>query len=254
MLQFTFVLAIALLGVSVQQLTAKGNEKNCNYHGLSRSIAIALCEVENGIIKIENSAVATESTKKCYIGKNRCNEVLQSPNPDLILPSKPPPAAKNKKYQELATIAERSVPETWWRKSFADDLLLLSHNNDELPTKLFESNSFSNKKLKNIYQCVSRQQFMRKSYNFEDMRINNCSAIHDVSVKLFFIQWKNSFYFQDSKLGGISSQIIASNAMDSGLYESALKVLNYFYTNFGGIWTGCFGLELISDCRGALAG
>ena len=33
-----------------------------------------------------------------------------------------------------------------------------------------------------------------------------------------------------------------------------LQVLDHFYTNYGGVWTGCFRFEKSSACRGALAG
>ena len=32
------------------------------------------------------------------------------------------------------------------------------------------------------------------------------------------------------------------------------QVLDYFYSNYGGVWTGCFKFERSSACRGALAG
>ena len=32
------------------------------------------------------------------------------------------------------------------------------------------------------------------------------------------------------------------------------QVLEHFYANYGGVWTGCFKFEKSSSCRGALAG
>ena len=34
----------------------------------------------------------------------------------------------------------------------------------------------------------------------------------------------------------------------------SVQVLDHFYTNYGGVWTGCFRFEKSSACRGALAG
>jgi len=40
---------------------------------------------------------------------------MHVPTEDEIPESKPPPPAKNKQYQHLATIAESFVEKTWWR-------------------------------------------------------------------------------------------------------------------------------------------
>ena len=37
-------------------------------------------------------------------------------------------------------------------------------------------------------------------------------------------------------------------------FTSLNQVLDHFYANYGGIWTGCFKLEKSAGCRGALAG
>ena len=39
-----------------------------------------------------------------------------------------------KAYKKLAEKAEELVPKTWWRDGFANDLLLLSHNDKEGPS------------------------------------------------------------------------------------------------------------------------
>ena len=56
----------------------------------------------------------------------------------------------------------------YFRQGFASDLLLLSHNDTELPKKQFSSAKIRNKRLKNMFQCVIRQQFIRKSYDFDN--------------------------------------------------------------------------------------
>jgi hypothetical protein len=35
--------------------------------------------------------------------------------------------------------------------------------------------------------------------------------------------------------------------------DAALAVLDLFYTDYGGIWTGCFKFDRFPKCRGALA-
>jgi hypothetical protein len=81
------------------------------------------------------------------------------------------------------------------RKGFASDHLLLSHDDSELPRVQFSSRKIRNKKLKNIYQCVTRHPFIRKSYDFNnDLDPStfkewearyNCSAMEVNSVHAF---------------------------------------------------------------------
>eukprot|EP01037_Dinobryon_pediforme_P041268 gene41268-50921_t len=101
----------------------------------------------------------------------------------MVPPSPPPKAAKNKMYQELAMKAERVVPKVWWRDGFASDLLLLSHNDTELPRKQFDASSLSNKKLKNLYQCVTRQQFIRKTLDLSAQKDNLISSSSQESAE-----------------------------------------------------------------------
>jgi len=233
-------------------LRAQNDNNDCKSFGSTQLISMVLCSVENHQLQINKESI---SNSTCYIGKDRCKQILFPPLPSSVLPSKPPPSARNKKYQELATIAESSVPDTWWRKGFADDRLLLSHNNKELPTKLFDSNSHSNKKLKNLYQCATRQHFMRKSLNFEEIsHSTNCSLMNEPFIQLFHSKWKSFSRVQYDRLRfNVGATELHKIILEDGLLPAALRVLEYFYHNFGGIWTGCFGIELLADCRGALA-
>lgn len=180
--------------------------------------------------------------------------------------SQPPPSARIPQYQELALKAEKVVPRVWWREGFADDKLLLSRNNDELPKKLYDGTStLSNKKLKNIYQCVTRQQFMRKAYDFQ--HFNNtiskrekvvCMAMDQQVVKDFHKLWSEHSLDLDgsytvSKDG--KNKLWYPNQSNRGqLIMAASEVMEHFYLNYGGVWTGCFALEKFPECRGALAG
>jgi hypothetical protein len=40
---------------------------------------------------------------------------------------------------------------------------------------------------------------------------------------------------------------------DNNMLGAATKVLELFYADYGGIWTGCFKFDRYPDCRGALA-
>jgi hypothetical protein len=110
-----------------------------------------------------------------------------------VRPSPPPPDALNKDYQRLATIAETIVPKIWWRDGFDHDKLLLSHNDSELPRKLFNIRQLSNKKLRNIYQCVTRQVFIRVSLDFNSspppLRKSKCDAMTEPVIMKFFELW-----------------------------------------------------------------
>ena len=187
------------------------------------------------------------------------------PTAEMVPPSPPPKAAKNKMYQELAMKAERVVPKVWWRDGFASDLLLLSHNDTELPRKQFDASSLSNKKLKNLYQCVTRQQFIRKTLDLSAQKDNlissssqeRCTSMDKAVVQNFFSLWSA----EAELLGGkISTDVNGRKTwtptrLENGkLLLSALEVLELFFAVAGGIWTGCFKLERSQYCRGALAG
>lgn len=241
------------VGQSFVLLNAINDTEHCQLSTLTNVVEMAVCNVEYGVLQFKNREVLQKAA--CYIGKGRCSKVFPPPLPHTVPPSEPPPAARNKRYQELATIAEKSVPDTWWRKGFADEKLLLSHNNNELPTKLFESHSFSNKKLKNIYQCTTRQQFIRKSYNF-DNAVSAKNVFSEYVIQNFYEKWKNSVYFCNNRncKDILTDRIFQLEFLDSGLVQSASAVLDYFYVEYGGIWTGCFGIESLPEYRGAFAG
>jgi hypothetical protein len=243
--------------------------ESCNFVDLSRPLHSILCAVETETWKIPPDSPNLKNVG-CLIGKNRCAKPLHVPTKEEVPVSPPPPKARNPQYQQLATIAETVVPKTWWREGFADDKLLLSHNNDELPLKLFDSSILSNKKLKNIYQCVTRQQFMRKSYEFDSNSFENststssdsqCVAMSQPVVLKFFSLWEKHSKDMDGEFShsslpsGETIEIWVPKLTDQGaLLLSATEVLEHFYTNYGGIWTGCFAYEKSPSCRGALAG
>lgn len=248
------------------------------YHDISPVVASVLCAVESGDWYISKSNPAMLNAG-CLIGQEaRCQAPMEVPTQAQIPKSPPPPEAKNKQYQELATKAELVVPQTWWREGFASDLLLLSHNDSELPRKQFNAKILSNKKLKNIIQCVTRQQFIRKTFDasgpepgatkmeqgnpvFRATGDQGCAAFEQPVVQSFYKLW-----MADKDLVGGEYIRSVSTPIGSGghafwhaknddrkILMSALEVLEYFYTNHGGIWTGCFRFDSSPKCRGALA-
>ena len=116
--------------------------------------------------------------------------------------------------------AENIVPKIWWRDGFANDLLLLSHNDSELPRKMLTTGQLRNKRLKNMYQCVSRQVFIRESFDLQEglsdiaeqdegeIRIGQkgkskkskrCKLASEPAVKRFYVMWSLD---NDRMLGG----------------------------------------------------
>ena len=232
--------------------------KRCKFYDLSEAVASVLCNVQEGFWTAQNSS--SLKSAGCLLGGNRCKNVLHVPTSDQVSQSIPPPNAKNKQYQMLATTAESVVPKTWWRAAFANDVFLLTHNDSDLPRKLFDSSKTRNKKLKNMVQCVTRQQFIRKSLALDfvgetENAPSKCGAVamKDPAIKLFFQAWQVEGTRQ--KLGGSSVEFGTKDwKPDAPLASLASDVLDFFYSNHGGIWTGCFKLEKDSDCRGALSG
>ena len=106
------------------------------------------------------------------------------------------------------------VPRTWWRAGFSSDLLLLSHNDSELPRKLFDSSRAGNKKLRNIYQCVTRQQFIRKTVDLNAPKDN----LMYVLVYMYFIC--STFIYVCMRYSGGSSGRCSS--MDEAVVQSFL--------------------------------
>lgn len=106
---------------------------------------------------------------------------------------------------------------------------------------------------------------MRRSYDFHDPSFNQseytakCRAMENSAVIRFKRLWDeakvNHFQgvtIQDPK-SGLKSWVPNMNLFEP-LLISASETMEYFYTNHGGIWTGCFAYEYNTDCRGALAG
>lgn len=231
----------------------------CDFVDVSEPVASIMCSVETGkwVLSKKSTAIVNAG---CLLGAKRCNSVMHVPTESEVQPSPPPPDAKNRQYQELAMKAEAVVPTTWWRKGFANDAFLLSHNDAELPRKQFDATPYSNKRLKNIVQCVTKQQFIRKSFDFDGPMdtVPKCTSMNEVVVTAFLDLWKK----ENGNMGGewVSSEgnvhsVWYSRQSDEGkLLISALDVIDHFLKNYGGIWTGCQRLDNAAGCRGALAG
>ena len=248
-----FMLALLLLTSSIKAVL-----NDCQFEGLSLPVAYIVCSVQSGnwFIDLQSSAIKNVG---CLLGSKkttRCDRPMQIPTPDQVPPSPAPPDAKIKEYQALATIAEKLIPKTWWRQGFASDLLLLTHNDTELPRRMLDVTRIRNKKLKNIVQCVTRQQFIRKSFSFQTSQHSaKCKAASETVVKSFFKTWKSDVAFSTPASASSSASEWSPNLSENGkLLVSALEVLDYFYQNYGGVWTGCFQFDDSSSCRGALAG
>jgi hypothetical protein len=148
------------------------------------------------------------------------------------------------------------------REGFASDYLLLSHNDSELPKRTFSINSISNKKLRNLNQCVTRQVFIRKNYDFTKSTESNdlsspCALMSDSVVQEFLRLWSASRSSLDGEwlaIEGDARYWYPASKSSAEILVKAHEVLQLFYARFGGIWTGCFKLEKLPDCRGALAG
>lgn len=252
---------------------------------ISPPVRAILNAVEKGIWKISYDSPIVQQAG-CLVGSNKCETPRKIPSASELTPSPPPPDSKNPEYQRLAELSETFVPQTTFRQAFAHPDLLLCKNDNDLPAKLFSiQNNYSNKRIKNIHQCVTRQQFIRKSMDFQsntqqlvsthekaakglaeqDMKVsanlkdlNPCSMFDNPTVKRFADLWKIYSNNLDGEL--ISSDksnelIFRSKHTNNGeLIVASMEVLEYFAQQFGGIWTGCFQMVKSSNCRGALAG
>jgi hypothetical protein len=235
---------------------------------LSPAISSILCAVESKRWKILSSSTAIVNAG-CLLGNNRCDKIMHVPTEEEVIPSEVLPSSKNKQYQSLSLKAEELVPKTWWRGGFSNDLLLLTKRESDSPRQLFNSKTMRNKKLKQIFQCVTRQQFIRKSYDFNNEHDNDdskCNAMEEHVVKSFYSLWKEN----KDTLGGEFKTTPSLNRIglmkgttrmwqtkdndDGKLLVAAIEVLDHFYEKYGGIWTGCFKLIKSANCRGALAG
>jgi len=166
-------------------------EDTCAFEDLSPAIAAILCAVERKAWVLSPTSSAVKNAG-CLLGGDRCKAVRHVPTEAEVQPSPPPPAAKNKQYQALAMKAEKVVPKTWWREAFADKQFLLSSNDRDLPRKQFDASRLRNKKLKNILQCTTRQQFIRKSFPFSvpQADASKCTAMGEPVVKAFQALWQ----------------------------------------------------------------
>ena len=239
------------------------NDYNCDFdNNISKHIRSILCAVENGkwYIPLNSSAL---NNAGCLLGPlisggTRCDKILRIPNENELKRSPLPPPAKNKQYQKLAMKAEELVPKTFWREAYADSSLLLTKNDRELPKQQLDSSRMKNKKLKQLLQCATRQPFIRKSFDFsDDMNIDTkCKAMEEPVIISFKELW---FKDENKHLGGILKKVegidtwIPDDKYNGKLLVSAMEALEYFYMNYGGIWTGCFKMERSSPCRGALS-
>lgn len=247
-----------LLTLLLLAATIRAGLNDCQYEGLSFPVAYIVCSVQNGnwFIDMKSSAIKNVG---CLLGAKktmRCDTPMKIPTSDQVPPSPSPPDAKIKEYQALATIAEKLIPQTWWRQGFASSLLLLTHNDTELPRRLLDVTRIRNKKLKNLVQCVTRQQFIRKSFSFQSSQHSaKCKAASEPVVKAFFKTWKSDLGYSTPASALSSPSEWSPNLTENGkMLVSALEVLDYFYQNYGGVWTGCFQFDDSSSCRGALAG
>ena len=299
------LLCILIISQAAAALRGQSNTPGlCVYDSkVSVHVQHMLCSVESGVWALPEAASAAPYTESgCLLDPqgHRCGTVRPIPKEEDTPASPPAPQSKNPDYHRFATQAERIVPKTWWRAAFSNENLLLSKNDKELPAKQFnERKSVENKKLKNIHQCVTRQNFIRKSFSFsqamEDEESgetplanpidtgankNVCLAAQEPSVQSFFKLFTKDplmggeFKPHPSNGGGGGRAPAASTeaggappspmqlqkngwypnkAHNGDIYMSAHETLTYFYTNAGGIWTGCFKVMRSSYCRGAIA-
>ena len=254
----------------------------CDYNEhLSPAISSLLCAVERKHLTIHPDAKAVKAAANgCMLGRqigkngkessSRCNSILDVPTRQEVPKSSDPKLSTIKEYTRLATISESFIEKTWWREGFSSDYLLLSHNDSELPRNQFVISKLRHKKLKNIIQCVTRQQFIRKSYDMnvpggildrskfnKDEAKTNCTSFNHPDVQLFYKLWmKNAnkgmfdgtFRYPENPEKGWEPR-----HDDQSMRESALNTLGVFYDEHGGIWTGCFKFDRFPSCRGAIA-
>lgn len=254
---------LALLVFLHSASSSSASEDDCFFRYVGPSVSSVACSVERGAWFISTDSSAMKNAG-CLLGGKGCSEKRHVPSMTEIPPSPPPLLAKNKQYQALAMIAESIVPRTWWREGFADPQLLLTTTDSELPRKQFDVSDLSSKKLKNLLQCVTRQQFIRKSFAFDEEEPikgeAKCTAMADPVVATFLRLWQtgdNSVNFGGKLIKEFGSERMIwtpEKEVDGELLVSALQVLDHFYANYGSVWTGCFKFDKSSPCRGALAG
>lgn len=263
-----FIVFLILLLNTSESISKRQSQSKCEFNDdLNPAIATILCAVEQEVWYINKNSSALLRVGCLLGGKNRCETTRVVPLREDVPISKAPPAAKNKQYQALAMKAEELVPATWWRQGFDNAHLLLSKDEIDLPRKQFDTSlHLNNKKLKNLHQCVTRQQFIRRSFSFEESRndaatseepsSSKCTAMKETVVKRFYDMWAKggALFGGEMKVGSSGNKFWAPSEIDDGkLLVAALEVLEHFYSNYGGVWTGCFKLEKSASCRGALS-
>jgi hypothetical protein len=227
---------------------------------VSVPISAIVCSIENRVWRIPAESPALVNAG-CMLGAGpqRCAGVMHIPTQEQVPISPPPPNALNKDYQRLAEIAEKVVPQTWFRDGFDNPLLLLSRNDAELPRKQLNIRQLSNKKLRNMYQCVTRQQFIRSYLDFslpvdDTGKGKKCAAMGEAVVQRFLALWQSDAGVGQMLGGRLTNNVwLPDGTRGSDLLIAALEVVAHFFESYGGIWTGCFRLERNADCRGALA-
>ena len=111
---------------------------------VSDALASITCSVELGEWVISKQSTSYKNAG-CLIGshwdgRNRCDGRIPAPKETAVSKSSAPRDSLSKEYKRLAEKAEELVPKTWWREGFANDLLLLSHNDKEAPLRQFNIN------------------------------------------------------------------------------------------------------------------
>ena len=214
-----------------------------------------LCSVEQRRWFIEKGSLQKDM---CLIGENRCSSKRVVPTVEMVDVSKPPPIAKNKYYQALATIAEDLVPKTWWRNGFDSNYFLLSHNDSELPIKLLDVKLSWNKRLKNMHQCVSRQVFIRRSFSLQNATedsslLKSKCSYESPNFQKFWKLWSTD-EFRGGEFTKEKKPSWSPRKKDGdNIRKAAIAVLQDILDEYGGIWTGCFRLAKAHNCRLSLA-
>jgi hypothetical protein len=73
-------------------------------------------------------------------------------------------------------------------------------------------------------------------------------------VKKFKILWeKDGRKMLGGEIKANGDGFLLWRAVDLEVRDAALAVLDLFYADYGGIWTGCFKFDRFPQCRGALA-
>uniref|UniRef100_A0A7S3H6L9 Uncharacterized protein n=1 Tax=Spumella elongata TaxID=89044 RepID=A0A7S3H6L9_9STRA len=199
------------------------------------------CAVESGMWNV-SYIEASNKTVGCLLGgTHRCQTVAAVPTAKEILPSKPPPESPDALYNRLVAIAEKAVPETWWRQGFDNEKLQLTNNSQDLPRQQLSMHHPLNAKLHNIYRCVTRQTFIRTPFSGSSEPDDVSCSSADPNFSEFYALWQA----HHTTLGGSDPDA------KSALLQSATEVLHLFLELHGK--SNCETLQKKIACRGALA-